>query len=114
MLTKKELVETDHLAGNGILLPDEPGQEVKVSYDIRCYLEMIHVSVGGSTLEGTRSIEGMVGISGDQYWARRVLGKRFTLIFEDGKRRLHLVIKDVDGRIADIDGRGIYLEEERQ
>ena len=107
-MTKTELVETDRFAGKGLLVPDQPGEKITVSYDIRGYVEMIHVSVGNSTIKGNRSVEGRLWVPGDQYWTHRVLGKNFTLTFEDGKSRLHLFIKDVDGRIANIDGRGIY------
>lgn len=105
--TTEELVQSAVHGGRGILTEDGTGIETRVSYNITLYTQVTRIP-GHAPIDGERSLDGSVWVVGDQFWARRVLGKCFTLTFQDGRRKMHLSIIDSNGRIGSMDGRGIH------
>ena len=103
-----ELRECETYSGTGTLLADESGEEFAVSYKIQVYDVMGWTGDGEPRVKMRREIHGRVWVPGDLHWARRCSGRSFVLRFKDGKRRLHLFVKDDTGRIANHDSRGIY------
>jgi hypothetical protein len=103
-----KLVETKRHSGTGTLTDDESHEEITARYEIIVYDRMGWVGEGEPRIRMGKDIEGRVWVPGDQHWAYRSVGHRFMLTFEDGKRRLHILIPDQDGRIANLDSIGIH------
>jgi hypothetical protein len=56
----------------------------------------------------TWGIDGTVRVPGDKYWVIRAVGRRYTLVLADRKKRMHLLIQDQTGHFTTADSRGIY------
>jgi hypothetical protein len=96
------LVEIDRFVGTGTIVSNDTGETTDVSCRIFLSKRLLWCGDGEPRIEGGRESTGTVSVPCDKYWARRHLGKRFSLQFGHDKC-LHFFIRESEGSAAHMD-----------
>jgi hypothetical protein len=108
MIPDIELKLRQQFSDVGTLTDDKSGEVIKVSYAIQAYDRMAWLGDDEPRVKIGVEINGTIRAPSDKSWADRATGRRYTLVLADGKRRMHLLVKDKRGGFENADSRGIY------